>query len=253
MNSTIDKLLDLNFSHIGDWILENDLLDYVISIKNAFKINNCLYAIVVRNEEGTEIKYIGKTTQTLEKRFYQYKRGNGISTNNRIHNNIIKELNNSNKVEIWALIDDIPLNWGSYDINLAAGLEDSFIDNEKPVWNGGRTETSIIEVDTLTENEESSALNTFTVKIGETYYKYGYINPGIKASSLLGEHNEDIIIVIGEDKSVSIKGKINRTANQNGSVRIGAITELSKYYQENYEIGDIAILEIIDKNKIKIY
>jgi hypothetical protein len=253
MKNTIENLTEINFEHIGDWALNNNCLDYIITKKNTFIINNCLYAMVVINENKTTIKYIGKTTQSLERRFYGYKRGNGASTNNRIHKNIVKELLKNNKVEIWALADDTPLKWGEYNINLAAGLEDSFIEKIKPEWNGGQTETSEAESTLYQDLKTDSDTNKFSIKIGKTYYNLGSINPGVKASTLLGKHGEEITIQIGNENPIIVNSFIDRKANQNGSVRINPMPELVKYYQNEYKLDDFAVLEVIDKHNIKVF
>ena len=79
----------------------------------------------------------------------------------------------------------------------------------------------------------------------------GFINPGVKASYSLGKHNEPIKVIIGKD-NLEISSFINRTANLNKSVRIHALKELAKYYQNNYKLGEIATLQVIDKNTIQI-
>ena len=49
--------------------------------------------------------------------------------------NIKKELKNNNDIKIYIFKSDDMLKYGEYDINLAAGLEDSLISTIKPIWN----------------------------------------------------------------------------------------------------------------------
>lgn len=249
MELLFEKLSDLNFTQIGQWTIEKDNINYDRHKKNELLVSNSLYVFVLHQQEKATIIYVGKTTQTLEKRFYGYIRGNGTSTNSRIHKNIKKAIKENKEVTIWALLDETPLNWGIYNINLAAGLEDAFIQIEKPLWNGGKTETETIEAEVQGLVEQKQTL--FPIKINKTYYEFGYLNPGVKASSFLGKHNEKIEILVGED-SMKIQGVINRTANINKSVRVNANKRLAAYYQQRYKIGDIATLEVIDFNTIKI-
>lgn len=245
----MEKLTNLNFTKIGDWEIKGDYLNFIVPNKNNLLVANSLYVFVLNDQGNEKIVYVGKTTQTLDKRFYGYIRGNGLSTNSKIHRNIKKALGEKKEVKIWALLDETPLSWGIYNINIAAGLEDAFIEIEKPSWNKGKTETEIIEVQVQVPNEIEQTV--FPVKIKKTYYEFGIVNPGVKASSLLGKHNEPIKILIGKE-SKEISSFINRTANQNKSVRIHAIKELAIYYQKEYNLGEIATLKVIDKNTIQI-
>jgi len=171
----MEKLTNLNFTKIGDWEIKGDYLDYIVPNKNNLLVANSLYVFVLNDQGNEKIVYVGKTTQTLDKRFYGYIRGNGLSTNSKIHRNIKKALIEKKEVKIWALLDETPLSWGIYNINIAAGLEDAFIEIEKPLWNGGKTETEIIEVQVEIPNKIEQ--NMFPIKINKTYYELGFINP----------------------------------------------------------------------------
>ena len=48
---------------------------------------------------------------------------------------IKQELKNNNDVKIYIFKSDDMLKYGEFDINLAAGLEDSLISTIKPIWN----------------------------------------------------------------------------------------------------------------------
>ena len=86
-----EQLIDLNFTEIGFWKTDDEDLDFEVyeNKYNEFEIDNSLY--VFFDSEKDKILYVGKTTQTLKKRFYGYIRGNGQSTNSKIHNKLVKE------------------------------------------------------------------------------------------------------------------------------------------------------------------
>ncbi len=94
---------------------------------------NSLYAFAC----GEVVLYIGKTTKTLSKRFIGYcDPGNGRATNWKCHQAIKKLIKDGKTVRILVLPQTIPLKWGDYPINLAAGLEDALVQAFKPAWNG---------------------------------------------------------------------------------------------------------------------
>lgn len=65
-----------------------------------------------------------------------YKRpGPSQTTNVRGHQRIKELLAAGQTVSIWALPDNGLLRYGGFHVNLAAGLEDSIINELRPVWN----------------------------------------------------------------------------------------------------------------------
>ena len=246
------KLEELKLIPIGRWEIQVDKLVYVIENDKHLNTPNSLYAFLVNEPLNEYITYIGKTTQTLGSRFYGYCRGNGKSTNNKVHHKIKEQLNLNNTVNIWALLDDSPLSWGNYNINLAAGLEDALISKLKPIWNGSKTSSEALEEDTLLEeNNEIYPLDEQT-KLQHAYYNQGYVNISTKNSPFLGKHGEEILIYLG-DAVDPIISKIDRNATKNGSVRISTnLRPIREYYQSKYYIGDFAIIKIIGRNQIQI-
>lgn len=248
--SDIREIESLKFIKIGYWESVNNEISFKCEDENFLKINNVVYAFVDKNEE--RIKYIGKTTVSLEKRFYGYIKGHGQSTNKKNKNNILKSLQNKKPIDIYALFDQYPFNWGKFNINLAAGLEDSLIAEFYPDWNGGRTETETREISDLKNLRMNHSQNIFTIKLGETYFNYGYINPGVKYSHLLGHDGEQL--TIKHQNNVITTCNINRTAN--GSPRLvrlhGGRPLVEFYHLRNFSLGQIIQIEILDKNTICI-
>jgi hypothetical protein len=94
---------------------------------------NTLYAFCC----GDDVLYIGKTTKTLSKRFVGYcDPGNGRATNWKCHQGIRRLLERGREVRIFVLPSHSHLSWGGYEINMAAGLEDSLLRAFQPPWNG---------------------------------------------------------------------------------------------------------------------
>jgi hypothetical protein len=249
-----EKLLSLNFKNIGFWRVSNNFLEYQITSEFEYEIEipNSLY--IFYNDKEDKIMYVGKTTQTLKKRLYQYTRGNGKSTNQKINKNIQKIIEKSNSISIWVLNDNLPFSWGPYNINLAAGLEDSIIEIENPIWNGKISETEENEkfLQTAETNDLEQTEPYFFLTMQRTYLKIGSINFPSKLSDLLGKHGEEIKIFFKRDTNNPINLKINRNAVKNRSVRINQNKVISEYFQKNYKLGEKVKITVLGKNKIEI-
>ena len=90
----------------------------------------------------------------------------------------------------------------------------------------------------------------FAIKLYATYYNQGFINPGSPASRLLGEHGEDIKVVLGTGGDC-VDSKINRTANLNGSVRlVGNNRAIAQWIQTHYRLFDTLKARVLDKNTV---
>ena len=85
-----------------------------------------LYAFVsISTDFESSLKYFGKTTKGIETLMSQYKSGYGNSTNNRINKSITDLLQKNQSIKVFELTDIPPLQWGGYNLNLPAGLEDN--------------------------------------------------------------------------------------------------------------------------------
>lgn len=252
--------------------LEYALTPDVSETQARLKTRAALYAFT---SDGV-VLYIGKTALSLEQRFAGYRLpGSTQSTNKKCHNEIRKLLSAGKKVQILALGGLTPLRWGEFELNIAAGLEDSLISELLPPWNGGKLRT-ISESETL----EREALNvapienslpiapggaderaasvspprratgTFTIKLRETYYTQGIINPGKEVSSLLGQHDEPILIRLGRDDPKGILVTINRRANPNGSPRLYGSRAVSLWFRAHFKRDDLVTAKITTPNEI---
>ena len=126
----MNRLTDIGFHKVGEWKLIDGVL--TLHIDDEFTCQNVLYAFIY----GQQVFYIGKTTQTLSKRMAGYLNpGVTQSTNIRNNCNLIKLLQYADMVDIYSLPDSGMLKYGQFNINLAAGLEDSLIRAIEPLWN----------------------------------------------------------------------------------------------------------------------
>lgn len=105
---------------------------------------NSLYAFVC---EG-EVLYIGKTTQSLHKRFAGYcDPGTGHELEVPSGHQKTDRRGQGSK-DLRPAADHSP-EWGGYPVNLSAGLEDALVKAFQPAWNGSNakflSESEVIE------------------------------------------------------------------------------------------------------------
>lgn len=293
----MQRLYEIGFQKVGRWTLQGGEL--VAQFDNLVNQQNVLYAFI----SGSEVKYVGKTTQSLQRRMFGYQKPNiDQRTNWRNRLAIVELLKQGHPVDILALPDTGLLRYGSFHLNLAAALEDSIIQTLKPTWNGARMSVSVessseaipaatssqagleeqpLEVVqavtstmpvttgpepvTLTPKQapapgaapsansqasrqahgETSTLPRlpghdaelikaaphFRLTLQETYHRTGFFNVPINCEKYFGRDMESITIYCGRENDV-VTGKINRTANTNGTPRIMGQVPLRAWFQK---------------------
>jgi hypothetical protein len=146
----IHELLQIGLEDAARWEADGERLKHVgekpAGWRQQTAIPNSLYAFVCEEK----VLYIGKTTKTLSKRLAGYcDPGKSQATNKKCHQGIRKLIKQGKTVRILVLPQTIPLKWGDYPINLAAGLEEALVRAFKPEWNGSNgkhlTETQTLE------------------------------------------------------------------------------------------------------------
>ena len=265
-------LLALGFKHIAAWGPADPWLDYVIPNEQLQKamallsVGSALYAFCI----GPEVVYLGKTSQSLKKRFRGYcKPANTQSTNKKCHAAIKAALSANKTVDILAFASADNQAFRGFEINLAAGLEDILIRSFAPAWNGGAkgvilTESALREAEqmvedteppTLTDTEEiegAIAIGCFAITLGATYYTKGIINPGLEASDLLGADGE-LLTIRFSDGTPAVVTRIDRRANRNGSVRfVGSNQAISAWFQTHFSPGEVVAAKVLDANLVKL-
>jgi len=144
LENSIKILENIGFQKIGSWkliVFNNNLeIEYEPEFANDFKIKkNALYSFVVENE----VKYIGKTKRTISQRFQNYKKPGSKQSTNIANNSQIREAIKAGKtVEIYVAFNEfiakkhnMKIKFCDYfEINLAAGLEDSLIEQLGQKW-----------------------------------------------------------------------------------------------------------------------
>lgn len=272
--NTLDRLTNVDFQLLGEWILNENRLSYLLapddSANRARLKGAALYAFAC----GEHVLYIGKTSVGQGQRFTGYCRPAGDqSTNLKCSGNIRKLLQDNSKVFIYSLADNTFLQWGDFEINLAAGLEDSLISELDPPWNGRAGERPMTDSEmserqalhlpenipaaaTVPEAAVSSAVPAteknvgFTVTLGPTYYFKGFINVPTDQSGELGPQGAPLILFLGRDNPITVETKIDRKANLNGSPRLYGGKKLARWLQKYFHESDTLHATIVNENEI---
>lgn len=130
-SSSLQRLEAIGFRQCGFWSLvapEEIKLNLTEHAQSA----NALYAFV---SDG-EVLYVGKTTQQLRKRLYGYQNPRTTQTTNVRGNKAIAiALTAKKAIDVLVLPDNGLLKFGGFHLNLVAGLEDSLINDLRPIWN----------------------------------------------------------------------------------------------------------------------
>ena len=272
---TADTLLNLGFRDVAVWALSQgeDGIEYRLDGANAqadkllLDETNSLYAFV----HGEQVKYIGKTARTVRERFVGYRNPSQRQRTNWRCNGKIREMLKAGEiVRIFVFNPISHLRYGDFDINLAAGLEDSLITEFKPPWNGSERGRPISEEAEREKEEEVTdrpkgtqgvdlphapianpvGVASFQIVLGEAYYQQGFINPGVAASSHLGNDGEPIEVNFGDD-TPPVTSRINRTANKSGGARIvGRNARIAEWFQRHFSRGDVVEARVLGRNSI---
>ncbi|WP_051000158.1 GIY-YIG nuclease family protein [Sinorhizobium fredii] len=136
---TAEVLLNLGFVDVGKWQPKGDSIAYALDGADAsasevlLDAPNALYAFV----RDDHVVYIGKTARSIRKRYVGYCRpGKTQAPNQRCHRNITAATAEGTEIRIFVFTPITHLRYSDFEINLAAGLEDSLIRGFDPPWNG---------------------------------------------------------------------------------------------------------------------
>jgi hypothetical protein len=271
-----DTLLNLGFVDIAEWRLSGGEIDYHLHGERAGASElllddpNALYAFV----QGDAVRYIGKTTRGVRRRFITYRRpGSSQRTNLRCNAKIKDALKAGASVRVLVFAPISHLRYIDFEINLAAGLEDALIRAFDPPWNGRERGKPIseeaereeadeqvpTELGTTREPVRSSTINTsvpplakFRIKLGQAYFQQGFINPGVEASQHLGSDGEPLQVLF-DDGTEPVMSRINRTANPSGGVRVvGRNRQIAEWFQRHFRMGDAVEAQVVDANRVRL-
>lgn len=146
MADDLNRLVAAGFARAGEWALLGDKLDLRLE-GNWRSTEKVLYAFFVAGQ----LVYVGKSGSKLGTRMQRYKTpprntDSGASTNIQNNRRIREALLAGHLVEIFAFASAMNHQIGVFELDQAAGLEDSIIRHLQPAWNSRKSQTQPAKV-----------------------------------------------------------------------------------------------------------
>lgn len=261
---SLDRLQEIGFELAGEWMIVDDELQ--IEIKRFANAANVLYAFACERE----LLYIGRSGRSLRLRMDGYQAGGPPrSTRERNRERIIAMLTIDQPVQLHAMPDPGSMLYGSFRVNLAAGLQHSLIEALDPPWNrpvaasaapsrtaerapaprqrrrSNRSDDSDVYSDRTTDRP------SYRFLVGYVYMDKGFFNVPLRYSRLFGKDQEIIKILCGSEKA-PIHGHIDRSSNTNASPRIVGGRALKLWFEEAAGLNNPVDIDILAPNAVWI-
>ncbi len=264
MNKTpLERLLEIGFEIAGEWVLDSDAPH--IELDRYGSAANVLYAFA----SGDELLYVGRSGRSLRLRMDGYEQGGPPrSMREKNRERILAMLMVDQPVEVYAMPDPGNLHYGSFRVNLAAGLQHSLIEALKPPWNQNvsplpsaarkpraqsvrKQRRHLIENDSNTYTDLTTDRPSYRFLVGYHYMDKGFFNVPQRYSQLFGNDQEKIRILCGRDRE-TIHGHIDRSTNTNAAPRIVGGRKLRRWFEENAGINNPVDIDILAPNAVWI-
>ena len=260
----LERLQEIGFELAGEWLLDES--EPRIEVRRYAVAANVLYAFV----SDRELLYIGRSGRSLGLRMQGYELGGPPrSVRARNRERIVVMLMLDQQVALYAMPDPGCMLYGSFRVNLAAGLQHSLIDALDPPWNkaGGGGDASEAMPPAVVqsaahkrrrsaEQEDDSRARTtdrpsYRFLVGYMYMDKGFFNVPVRYSRLFGRDREKIKILCGREKS-TIHGHIDRSSNTNASPRIIGGGALKHWFEEHAGLNNPVDIDILAPNAVWI-
>ena len=261
----LERLQEIGFELAGEWLLEED--GPCIEVHRYGAAANVLYAFASENE----LLYIGRSGRALGVRMQAYEMGGPArSVRARNRERIIGMLMLDQQVALYAMPDPGAMLYGSFRVNLAAGLQHSLIEALDPAWNKAGSIFDSAEPTPLnmvasaarqrrrsagSEDDDPAVLTTeqsgYRFLVGYMYMNKGFFNVPARYSRLFGKDREKIKILCGREKS-TIHGHIDRSSNTNASPRIIGGGALKSWFEEHAGLNNPVDIDILAPNAVWI-
>ncbi len=261
----LSRLEEIGFELAGEWLLEDG--EPRIEVRRYAAAANVLYAFVSEQE----LLYIGRSGRALGLRMQGYEQGGPArSVRARNRERVVAMLMLDQQVALYAMPDPGSMLYGSFRVNLAAGLQHSLIDALDPPWNklgGGLLEavdpTPLHQVPVAARRRavggrlddqatnDTSERPSYRFLVGYMYMDKGFFNVPVRYSRLFGNDREKIKILCGREKS-TIHGHIDRACNTNAAPRIVGGTALKLWFEEHAGLNNPVDIDILAPNAVWI-
>ena len=261
--SAMDRLLEIGFEFCGEWMLDEDEL--TVELQRYGSAANVLYAFA----SGDELLYIGRSARSLQLRMDGYQLG-GPPRSFRARNRerIIAMLMIDQPVDVFAMPDPGNLHYGTFRVNLAAGLQHSLIEALHPPWNKmhpkepavkrpsrssrmKKRRTHLVEDDSNSYTDLTTDRPSYRFLVGYHYIDKGFFNVPQRYARLFGDDQQKIRIMCGRER-LTIHGHIDRSANTNAAPRIVGGRKLKRWFQDNSGINNPVDIDILAPNAVWI-
>ena len=240
------RLQEIGFELAGEWLLDDG--EPRIEVRRYPAAANVLYAFFC----DQELLYIGRSGRALGLRMQGYEVGGPArSVRARNHERIVAMLILDQQVALYAMPDPGSMLYGSFRVNLAAGLQHSLIEALDPPWN--KNTGSIFETVDPTPPQvvTPGARPSYRFLVGYMYMDKGFFNVPVRYSRLFGKDREKIKILCGSEKS-TIHGHIDRSSNTNASPRIIGGHPLKNWFEEHAGLNNPVDIDILAPNAVWI-
>jgi hypothetical protein len=93
--------------------------------------------------------------------------------------------------------------------------------------------------------------SVYKLTLHKTYYEKGFFNLGVDVDRFVRPDSGPITIVLG-DSGIRIKGRVDRTANRNGTPRVFGNAKLKHWIQSHFKLKDKVNIYIKNPEEILI-
>lgn len=259
--SALQRLEEIGFERAGEWLLDDG--EPRIEVRRLAAASNVLYAFASERE----LLYVGRSSRSLALRMQGYEQGGPErSARSRNRERILAMLMLDQEVTLLAMPDPGSLLYGSFRVNIAAGLQHSLIAALDPPWNrpgGGLSTTDVTPHRSAppprrrrshaSGDPDASLTNTdrpsYRFLVGYLYMDKGFFNVPLRYSRLFGKDRERIKILCGQDRA-PIHGLIDRSSNTNASPRIVGGGPLKHWFEEHAGLNNPVDIDILAPNAV---
>lgn len=92
---------------------------------------------------------------------------------------------------------------------------------------------------------------TYRLKLHKTYYDKGFFNLGVEVEKYIRKDEGPVSIYLGSGNR-KIEGRVNRTANTNGTPRIMGGVPLRDWLQQRYQLLEVVEVLIQGPSELRI-
>ena len=94
-------------------------------------------------------------------------------------------------------------------------------------------------------------MSQFQLTLHPTYYRFGYINPPVALSHLIGAPGEEMTIRMDGGK-LAKQITIRAVSSKTHAPRLYGGRELAEWFQEHFRLMDTVQIQIVSPNEIRL-